>query len=93
MVADLPRRGPTLFSRDKVRDLRGLQQQALHPLLQEAIGPSDTLMLTQMLEPRCDEERFHEAARFGSIFEDAPAGAKAEGIVYQNPAIAVCSPT
>lgn len=56
-----------------MRDLLGLQQESMHPLLQEAIRLGDTLMLTQVLQPRFDKERFHEAAHFGRIFEDAPS--------------------
>ena len=63
----------TIFGGDKVCDLLGLQQESMRPLLQEAIRLGDTLMLAQVLQPRFDEECFHEAARFGRIFEDPPS--------------------
>lgn len=55
-----------------MRNLRLASNIQLHLLLDHAIGVSDPLVLTQVFEPRFDQESFEETAFLGGVFEYAP---------------------
>ena len=51
-----------------MRDLgRITEMEAMHRVLQHAIGLGDALVLTQMLHPRFGEKRFEDASLFGGV--------------------------
>jgi hypothetical protein len=48
------------------------QEEAVHAILDDAIGVGDPFVLTQMLRPRRVEESLDDASLVGGILEYAP---------------------
>src|SRR5690349_21671510 len=58
---------------NKMRDL-GLatQVKSMNFVLEQTVRVGDALVLSQVFQPRIDNERFQQAAFLGRVLEDAP---------------------
>ena len=65
--------GTLTWRSDEMRDLRStFDVISVNRALQDTVGIGHTLVLTQMLKPRFNEECFQKLSFFGCIFEDTP---------------------
>jgi len=46
--------------------------KSMNFVLQQTVRVGDSLVLTQMFQPRIDHERFQHAPLFGRVLEDGP---------------------
>src|SRR5260221_14684555 len=71
-VPNLPSQ-PNAFGGNKMSDL-GLvaQVKSMNFVLKQTIRVGDSLVLTQVFQPRIDDERFQQAPLFGRVLEDTP---------------------
>src|SRR6476660_3935058 len=57
---------------NEMRDCRLIKNKPVNLLLQNSISVRHSLMLTQVFLPGFDQERLHEPATVGRVFEHSP---------------------